>query len=222
MSALPGWSRGPRGVRRGHHGCMSRRCVVALLGVTALLPTAGCRPAEVEITSRAAALVAAEHVGEPSYAVAQAYGMASEFQGELTKTTLGYPTPDPPSGATETQVQVLVGTRFLHENLATCATSYQGDNCVDLDGGGTMIWSLYSYGEDPGSVQVTVVKGDTTVQVALYGALVLEDPRTADLPIEVDDLIDAAHDPRLDSTTSPEVVDAAEHLDFWRAGPLTW
>lgn len=67
-----------------------------------------------------------------------------------------------------------------------------------------------------------MVKGDTTVQVALYGALVLEDPRTADLPIDVDDLIDAAHDPLLDSTTSPEVVDAAEHLDFWRAGPLTW
>lgn len=201
---------------------MSGRSVVALLGVTALLPLAGCRPAEVEITSRAAAMVAAEHVGKPSYAVAQAYGMASEFQGELTKTTLGFPTPDPPPGATETQVQVLVGTEFLHENWAQCSTSYQDDNCVDLNGGGTMIWTLYSYGEDPGSVKITVVKGDTTVQVALYGALILEDPRTAKLPIDVDDLIDAAQDPLLDSTTSPEVVEAAEHLDFWRAAPLTW
>jgi len=201
---------------------MSRRRIVALLGVIALLPSAGCRPAEVEITSQAAALVAAEHVGKPSYAVAQAYGMASEFQGKLTKTTLGYPTPDLPPGATEPQVQVLVGTEFLHENLAKCATSYQDDNCVDLDGGGTMIWSLYDYGEDPGSVHVTVLKGDTTVQVALYGAPVLEDPRTADLTIDVDDLIDAAHDPLLDSTTSPRVVDAAEHLDFWRTGPLSW
>lgn len=67
-----------------------------------------------------------------------------------------------------------------------------------------------------------MVKGDTTVQVALYGAPILEDPRTVELPINVDDLIDAAQDPLLDSTTSPEVVDAAEHLDFWRAGPLTW
>ncbi len=70
-------------------------------------------------------------------------------------------------------------------------------------------------------MKITVVKGDTTVQVALYGALVLEDLRPANLPIDVDNLIRAAQDPLLDSTTSPEVVNAAEHLDFWRAGPLT-
>lgn len=134
-----------------------------LLGVTALLPGAGCSsPVGVAITDRTLALVAAEHVGRPSYAVGEAYGMASEFAGELTKTTLVYPTPDPPPGATETEVQV-----------------------------------------------------------ALYGALLTEDPRTAELPVDLDDLVAAAQDPRLDTTTSPEVVDAAEQLDFWRAGRVT-
>lgn len=197
---------------------MSARRFVALLGVAAVIPVAGCSsPDEVAITDRALALVVAEHVGEPSYAVGEAFGMASEFKGELARTTLVYPTPDPPPGATRTEVQVLVGTGFLHEDMARCATSHR-DSCVDLDGGGTMVWSLFDPGEDPGHVQVTVVRGETTVQVALYGALLTEDPRTAELPVDLDDLVDAAQDPRLDSTTSPEVVDAAEQLDFWRAG----
>ncbi|MGF9755705.1 hypothetical protein AAII07_10895 [Microvirga sp. 0TCS3.31] len=200
---------------------MSGRWVVALLGVIAVLPVTGCSsPAGVGITDRALALVAAEHVGEPSYAVGEAYGMASEFKGELVKTTLVYPTPDPPPGATETEVQVLVGTGFLHEDMAKCATSHR-DSCVDLDGGGTMVWALFSPGEDPGYVQVTVVKGETTVQVALYGALLTEDPRVAELPIDLDDLVAAAQDPRLDGTTGREVVEAAEQLDFWRANRVT-
>ncbi|PUA81310.1 hypothetical protein [Nocardioides currus] len=200
---------------------MSIRGVLGLVGVSALLPLTGCSaPAGVAITDRTLAMVAAEHVGEPSYAVGEAYGMASEFTGELARTTLVYPMPDPPRGATGTEVQVLVGTGFLHEDLARCPTSHQ-DSCVDLDGGSTMVWSLFDPGEDPGHVQVTVVKGETTVQVALYGALLTEDPRTADLPVDVDALVAAAHDPRLDSTTNPEVVDAAEHLDFWRAGRVS-
>ena len=69
--------------------------------------------------------------------------------------------------------------------------------------------------EDPGTLNLIVTKQDVTVVMYQSSTPITGDPRTVDLPISVDAMVELAQDPRVDLTTTQEAVDEGESLDFW-------
>lgn len=192
-----------------------RAAWLATLTLLAVALTAGCDDSDVPATPRALAYVAAEHLGEPEYAtgIAMPYFLAfrGEYVGAQLRTGVGADSDSDPGDA----VFVLVGTEYDGEDPTSCEDREPYPYCAPLEGGGALTWTPEDPEEDPGHVVVAVRKGDVTVAVVLTGPVITEDPRTADLPVTVDQLAEVARDDRVGLTTTRAAVDAGEAIDFW-------
>ena len=176
----------------------------------------------VPATARAFAHVAAGYVGEPEYATAIDVPFYVQFNGDFVgadlRTQLGNPAKDPARGGEiypGDSVKVMAGTEHDGPDPTSCEDADPYPYCEPLDGGGAMTWSPEDPGEDPGYVEVGVRKGDVTVVVVFSGPHITGDPRTLDLPVTIDQLVDIARDERVDLTTTQAAVDAGADLDYW-------
>ena len=177
---------------------------------------------EVPSTDRSFAYVAASHVGAPEYATDIDFPFYVLFQGRYVGadlvTKVGNPDKDPARGGElcpGDSVIVMAGTEFDGSDPTTCDDSEPYPYCEPLDGGGAMTWALEDPEEDPGYMSVAVRKGETTVVVIFSGPHITRDPRTMDLPVTLDQLVDIARDDRIDLTTTQAAVDAGAALDYW-------
>lgn len=158
-----------------------------------------------EITPEAVAAVALEHVdAEPSSSEAEGdeQGVGASFRfnatGEYDGDLLG------------------VGVSELEEAF-DCETDDDFDECeaTDVEGGRLVVaWDEVEPEEDPGIVSVWMERDDEMVGVYYAGEEIEGDPRDQDLPIDVDTMIDIVQDGRLSLTTSQEVVDLGEDVEW--------
>lgn len=158
-----------------------------------------------EITPEAVAAVALEHVdAEPSSSEAEGdeQGVGASFRfnatGEYDGDLLG------------------VGVAELEEAF-DCETDDDFDECeaTDVEGGRLVVaWDEVEPEEDPGIVSVWMERDDEMVGVYYAGEEIEGDPRDQDLPIDVDTMIDIVQDGRLSLTTSQEVVDLGEDVEW--------
>lgn len=159
-----------------------------------------------EITPEAVAAVALEHVdaepssSEPAEGDEQGTGASFRFNatGEYDGDLLG------------------VGVSELEEAF-DCETDDDFDECeaTDVEGGRLVVaWDEVEPEEDPGIVSVWMERDDEMVGVYYAGEEIEGDPRDQDLPIDVDTMIDIVQDGRLSLTTSQEVVDLGEDVEW--------
>jgi len=182
----------------------------------------------VPATARAFAYVAANYVGEPEYAtgfdVPYYIAFTGDFVGADLRTRVGNPDQDPARGGAYypgDSVHVMAGTEFEGPDPTACDDDEPYPYCEPLEGGGAMRWTLEDPEEDPGYVKVAVRKGEATVVVVFSGPHITRDPRTLDLPVTIDQLVDIARDDRIDLTTTQATVDAGAGLDYWEESAPT-
>ena len=191
---------------------MIARVVAPVLGLGALaLATTGCDHG-VPITPGALAYIAADHAGTPDNASTDGFDWFEAFDDEALTADLHYrPTRyDPGDGLT-----VTLGELDVPELTDCDATVGLYTQACEETEDGTLRWNLNDPGEDPGGVFVLVPKSDgRTVMVTFNGPKLRRDPRTVDLPVSVDTLFAIAHDPRLDVTTTQDVVDRGADLPY--------
>lgn len=191
---------------------MIARVVAPVLGLGALaLATTGCDD-DPSITPGALAYVAADHAGTPDTAGTEPFDWFDAFDDDAVAVELRYhpTTNDPGDGLTVTLGRLDVPE--LTDCDATVGLYTQA--CEETDGG-TLRWNLDDPEEDPGGVFVLVPKSDgQTVMVTFNGPRLHRDPRTVDLPVSVETLFDIAHDPRIDVTTTQDVVDRGAELPY--------
>jgi hypothetical protein len=91
------------------------------------------------------------------------------------------------------------------------------DGCVNqetADGEPMRItWQEAVPEEDPGYVDVVVLRDDQVVMVAMHGTEVTGDPRDGGLPFDFDILPDIATDPEVGLRTSADMVEAGDAID---------
>jgi len=72
--------------------------------------------------------------------------------------------------------------------------------------------------EDPGYVNVTVVRGNQAISVLWSGDTIKGDPRKQHLAISIKQMEEVARDARLGLTTSQAAIDAGKALKEWKGG----
>jgi hypothetical protein len=84
--------------------------------------------------------------------------------------------------------------------------------------GGTLVltWQKEEPEEDPGFVDVTMVRDGQETRVSWFGDTIKGDPRKQHLMISVKKLQQVAQDPRLRRTTSQDAIDAGKALKHWK------
>jgi hypothetical protein len=173
-------------------------------------PSGGDSPSaeggDVPVTPRALAAVAAEHIGEPGYAT---HNPDDEYGADAVSADLRFDADGEYDGDL---LAVVVGWN-LPRWARQCGPE-SGDGCEKTDEG-LLKWEEQEPEEDPGTVLVSVRKGETTVLVYQSGFDITGDPRTLDMPISVDDMFAVATDARVDLTTSQAAIDSGEDLMFW-------
>jgi hypothetical protein len=169
------------------------------------------RGGDLPTTPQALAAVAAEHAGEPDSASATSDDGA-EFTGSVVGTELRYRSDGEYDGDS---LSVVVGTGWKKDASSCAALGFPRGVCVPV-GDGLLAWEGLEPEEDPGLVLVAVPKGDAVVVVRYAGPDITGDPRTLDLPIDVQDLQAIAADPRVDATTSRAALDAGTALAAWQ------
>ena len=91
------------------------------------------------------------------------------------------------------------------------------DGCVNLetDDGDPMriTWQQAVPEEDPGYVDVFVLRDQEVVMVAMYGTAVTGDPREGALPFDFEILPEIATDPGVGLRTTAALVDAGDAID---------
>lgn len=187
---------------------------LVLVGALSLAVT-GCDD-DVSMTAAGLAYVAADRAGTPDNASTDLVDWFEAFDDDALTVGLHYhPTRyDPGDGLTVTLGELEVPE--LTDCDATVGLYTLG--CDETEDG-TLRWNLNDPGEDPGGVFVLVPKSDgQTVMVTFNGPKLRHDPRTVDLPVSVDTLFAIAHDPRLDVTTTQDVVDRGDELSYLEAG----
>lgn len=166
----------------------------------------------VPITPRALALVAAEHAGTPSSAVAED-DAAEEFKTKAVGTELRFGA----DGEYDGDMLVVAVGQGIDEALTDCDSEANEHlaGCVETDHG-LLMWEAEAPESDPGVVYVLVDKGDTTALLFYAGPAITGDPRELDMPLSTEVLFAIANDPRVDATTSAAAVEAGSDLPFWQ------
>lgn len=194
---------------------LARAVLAALtLASCATDPAPADEDRRVPVTDRALAAVVDEHLdGTPSSA-----STATDIE-ELGDTAVGadlrFAATDEHAG---TELTVAVGADLdpkLLRDFTACGAGTDG--CAQVDGG-TLLWEEEEPEEDPGVVYLLITKGDTTVLLFQSSEPITGDPRELDLQISVQDMLDIAQDPRVDTITSSQAVAAGEQLAYW-GGP---
>lgn len=194
---------------------------VSIVATAVLLTLTGCdgddatptgSAGDVPVTAGALAYVAAGYTGTPDIANVAPFDWFEAFGGDAVAVDLRYHQTKYDFGDS---VAVTVGTLKVAELLDCDASVGLYTQACEETPDGTLRWNLYDPEEDPGAVFVLVPKSDgRTVLVSSSGPHLTADPRTVDLPVTVDTLFDIAHDPRIDVTTSQEVVDRGAALPY--------
>ncbi|MDO9379737.1 MAG: hypothetical protein Q7T56_12885 [Nocardioidaceae bacterium] len=99
-----------------------------------------------------------------------------------------------------------------------CVAGSDGCDTVALTDGGraTMSWSLLDPDEDPGSVTLSTVRGDSYVLVRYRGTALRQDPRNAGaMPVDFTALVDVLDDPTVGVLTTQRRVDQGDNLSLW-------
>lgn len=99
-----------------------------------------------------------------------------------------------------------------HRSALDCAEA--AERCAVVDGV-TLRWEEMVPEEDPGYVSVLRRDGDRVVFALSAGSDVAGDPREADLPVSVDDLVALVTDPRLAFLTTDEAVAEGSHFEVY-------
>jgi hypothetical protein len=95
------------------------------------------------------------------------------------------------------------------------------DGCTvrNVDGGKLVLsWATEEPEEDPGFVDVTMIREGQETQVSWSGDTIKGDPRAQHLRISITRLEAVAQDKRLGLTTSQEAIDAGKGLKEWKGG----
>ena len=98
------------------------------------------------------------------------------------------------------------------ENLDGCAIR------VVKSGRLVLTWAKEEPEEDPGFVNVTMVRGGHETQVSWSGDTIKGDPRKQHLKFSVKKLEELAQDKRLALTTTQDAIDAGKALKKWKGG----
>ena len=188
---------------------MILRHVLLMTGLA--LAATGCDD-DPPITAGALAYVAADHAGVPDSAGTEPFDWFDAFDDDAVAVDLRYhpSANDPGDGLT-----VTLGALDVPELTDCDATVGLYTQACEETPEGTLRWNLDDPEEDPGGVFVLVPKSDgRTVMVTFNGPHLHRDPRTVDLPVSVDTVFAIANDPRIDVTTSQEVVDRGADLAY--------
>ncbi len=178
---------------------------VTLASLAACGDEPGAVATDAPITSRAVAVIALDHLSATPISLQPA--RLDDSEGTLG-ADLGFPADDDHPRAT------LRVTLMRQKPQIFC----QQDQCHHRDtetGSLWLSWTLVEPEEDPGAVNVTLVRPDESVVVHYSGDDITGDPRGLDLPITVEQLEEIAQDPRLTFTTTEEIVAAGEALGGW-------
>lgn len=79
-----------------------------------------------------------------------------------------------------------------------------------------LVWDVEEPEEDPGIVELTLVRDDESTGLDIGGPIISQDPRRQHLSIPVDTLVEVVTDPRLRLRTSQAAVDAGDAVHPWR------
>lgn len=186
------------------------------LAVLALTVATGCgadsdgEGGDEPTTAGALAHVAAEHTSTPDRTAAmEQEDVTSLFGDGGVGAELRYGSDGEYDGD---MLAVVVGRGLDRAHLdcdAEVNASYDG--CAPVEDG-LLLWQEEEPEEDPGTLTLVVEKDGSVVLVGYAGPTITGDPRELDLPIDVDDLVAIATDPRVDLTTSREAVKGGEAL----------
>jgi hypothetical protein len=189
----------------------------ALLIVTACGSDVGDRQAgragTIPITQRAIAAVALEHVSTSTTSRAATYTDNHDPKGALG-ADLRYGGDGENDGDL---LSIFVSPRVTQrpcddENLDGCTSrKVAGGKLV-------LTWVKEEPEEDPGYVEVSMIRGGHEISVGWYGDTIKGDPRNQHLKFSVRKLEEVAQDNRLDLTTSQQAIDAGKSLAHWKGG----
>jgi hypothetical protein len=88
--------------------------------------------------------------------------------------------------------------------------------CEDT-GRGVLVWQSQQR-DDAGVVYVVVPKTRSAALVMYSGHEITRNPRSSELPIPVNVLLDIANDDRVDVTTSGAAIEGGRELAWWKSG----
>lgn len=172
-------------------------------------PAGGDEP----VTAQALAWIADQHVtGDAAYAGPS--WLARDYGRRAVGANLRFrPAPGEDGELVAVVVAPIHGRRSaeLRDALA-CRSGSRG--CVAIDDV-TLRWENQAPEEDPGLVYL-LHETPTAIALVVYsGPDITGDPREQDLPVDLDELLALARDPRVDLTTSPEAVREGAAYAAW-------
>lgn len=203
---------------------LSSFAVVGVVGVVVGV-VAGCSGEAADsggdpgrITHRAVAAVTLEHLPSDTSSRAASYTDEST-PPEQVSVDLRYGADGEYDGDL---VSVAVSAQRPEEGEA--CRSDVGQHCLDLptevkNAQMQLRWTEEEPEEDPGVVGIVLLReGGETASVGYFGPTITGDPRTLDLPIGVEKLVDVVEDPRLRYDATSSTLALGEELDDWEGG----